>query len=67
MTHRASYVGVHTIPQGTKGYGRQRNCARCGIKMARNTGAATPVCKDCRSSDPKYIRLIAASRRDSTA
>jgi hypothetical protein len=50
----AASVGVYTKPLGE----RPRTCMRCGHRMAYSRRKNDPICRDCRSADPEYLRLI---------
>jgi ribosomal protein S27AE len=53
----ATRVGVYVVDD-TSAWTKKRQCARCGISMSASVRRNTPVCTDCRSSDPEYVRAI---------
>ena len=54
MSYTASRVGVLALPATRPA----RRCVRCDHPMATSDRATTPICRDCRVSDPAYVRMI---------
>lgn len=53
----ATRVGVVTVRIGGV-HAKPRKCARCGCELVPSGRSNTPLCRDCRSGDPAYIKII---------